>query len=389
MPSTPTPTSAHPAARMDYIDALRGGACLWILLHHSLEHYPVAVGWTHAPLRALVALANIGWLGVSLFLVLSGFCLYYPLARRAQTLGDIRLDIKTFARRRATRILPTYYVALFLYSVALILQARHNGLPWNHEFSGAKDIPMHIFMVHNLMSSTLGSINPAFWSLALETQLYFIFPFLVALAARRGVRAILALTFAIAVVWQTLIFFKLGFSLEWGVQRAQFYHALPGRAFEFACGMSAAAVVSRPIAPQTLRRCILVACVLIGPALFYVTRLSAFGPLVDQMWGVLFGCALILLHRVSADRFRNNVLLRFLTWTGVISYSLYLMHNLVFEFFPLDSPSDGLLILEVVARGVAAIGVGLIFFVLFERPFIRRPKKQEDLVEATVLSPAP
>ena len=381
--------STQPRARLDYVDALRGAACLWVLLHHSLEHYPVGEGLTHLPLRVLVNLANIGWLGVNLFLVLSGFCLYYPLARRAASLSEVRLDVKQFAKRRAGRILPTYYVALFVYSVALIVTARLHDLPWNHAFSGAKDIPMHILMLHNLASSTLGSINPAFWSLALESQLYLIFPLLVTLAARRGLRAILLVTLAVAVVWQGIAFHRLGLTFEWNPQHAQWYDALPGRAFEFACGMSAAAIVARPLSSQMVRRYALIASVFLGPGLFYVWRVATFGPLVDQVWGVIFGCALILLHRVPENRFRDNVLLRFLTWTGVISYSLYLIHNLVFLFFPLDAASDGPLILEVVARGMGAIGVGLIFFVLFERPFIRRPQKKEDLIEATVLSPAP
>ena len=374
---------------MDYIDALRGGACLWVLLHHSLERYPVASGWSHVPLRALVAFANIGWLGVSLFLVLSGFCLYFPLARRAQSLSEIQLDLKSFARRRATRILPPYYVALFVCCVALIWQSRQSGLPWNHEFSGAKDIPLHIFMLHNLMSSTLGSINGAFWSLALESQLYLIFPLLVTLAARRGLRAMLLVTFAVAVLWQTLVFFKLGFSMEWGVQRAQFYHALPGRAFEFATGMSAAALVSRPITAATRRRAASLLAIIFVPALVYVAAISSFGPLMDQMWGVIFGCVLVLMHGIPVQHFRANLALRFLTWTGVISYSVYLMHLLIFRYFPLPPANDLILVLLFLARIVGVLGFGLVFFTLFEKPFIRKPRKDENLVEATVLSPAP
>ena len=374
---------------MDYVDALRGAACLWVLLHHSLEHYPVAAGWAHLPLRALVALANIGWLGVSLFLVLSGFCLYYPLARRAP-LSEISLDVKAFAKRRAWRILPPYYVAMLVYIVALEWIAFEHHAPLSWALPGWKDIGAHILMLHNLMSSTLGTINAAFWSLALESQLYLIFPLLVVLAAKRGLRAILGVTFGIAVVWQTIVFFQLGFSLEWGAQMAQLYHALPGRAFEFAVGMSAAAIVARPVISAHIRRnCVIAAAILIGPAIFYVARVSTFGPLVDQMWGVLFGCALVLLHGVPAARFRDNAVLRFLTWTGVISYSLYLIHNLVFRFFPLPPAPDALLILLTLARGVAAIGVALIFFVLFEKPFLRERRKNEGLVAATVSSPAP
>lgn len=377
------------SARMDYVDALRGGACLWVMLNHTSEIYVVPPGTQHTPLRVLSNIAYLGWLGVSLFLVLSGFCLYFPLARRVESLSEIKLDVKAFFKRRATRILPTYYVALLIYVVVQIVMARQQGLGWLTPFSGLKDIPMHILMLHNLRSSTLGSINGAFWSLALESQLYLIFPFLVALAARRGLRALLLMTFVVAILWQAWAFHRLGFSLDWDVQRAQWYHALPGRAFEFAIGMSAAALVSRPIPAHITRWSALILALLIVPATYYTARISVFGPLLDQMWGIIFGCALILLHGVPVRHFRGNVVLRFLTWTGVISYSLYLTHLLIFRLFPIPHTGDWMLSLMLLARATGALGFALIFFILFERPFIRKPRKNTGLVEATVLSPAP
>ena len=377
-----------PRARLDYVDALRGAACLWVLLHHSLENYPVVPGWSHLPLWLLVKLADIGWLGVNMFLVLSGFCLYYPLARRF-SISEIQLDIKAFAKRRAWRILPPYYVALIIYSSALIIGAYRHNIPLTQPFAGWKDVPLHIFMLHNVLSSTLGSINGAFWSLALESQLYLIFPLLIVLAARRGLRAVLAVTFLIAVGWQTLAFGRLGATLSWGADTAQWYDALPGRCFEFAIGMSAAALVARPISRLNLRRCALIASALVLPALGCVWKIAMFAPLIDQVWGIIFGSMLVLLHQVPETHFRNNFGLRALTWTGVISYSLYLIHNLIFRFIVLPEISDLKLILWVTLRILVAILAAWIFFQMFERPFIRARRKTADLIEATVLSPAP
>ena len=377
-----------PRARLDYVDALRGAACLWVLLHHSLENYPVAPGWSHLPLWLLVKIADIGWLGVNLFLVLSGFCLYYPLVRRFQ-ISEIQLDIKAFAKRRAWRILPPYYMALIIYSGVLAIGAHPHNIPLNEAFAGWKDVPLHIFMLHNLFSSTLGSINGAFWSLALESQLYLIFPLLLILAARRGLKATLAVTFLIAISWQTLAFLRLGATLDWGANTAQWYDALPGRCFEFAIGMSAAALVARPISRLNLRRCALTASALVLPALGCVWKIAMFAPLIDQVWGIIFGSMLVLLHQVPETHFRNNLGLRALTWTGVVSYSLYLIHNLVFKLITLPENSDLKLILWVTLRILVAILAAWVFFQIFERPFIRTRRKTADLIEATVLSPAP
>ena len=384
--ASPPPHQAR--TRMDYIDALRGAACLWVLLRHSLHDYPVAEGWSHFPLLLLVKISNIGWLGVSLFLVLSGFCLYYPLARRS-ALDEIQLDLKAFAKRRAWRILPPYYAALVIYSASIVFAAYRSHNPLFQGFAGWKDVPSHLLMLHNLMPSTLGSINAAFWSLALESQLYLIFPLLVTLAARRGLNAILGVTFVIAVAWQFYAFSRLGLSPQWTPERAVWYHALPGRCFEFAIGMAAAAIVARPITKATLRLCAITASVLLLPALYVVIEVSMFGPLIDQIWGISFGCILVLLHRVREDRFRSNFVLRGLTWTGVISYSLYLIHNLVFKLIKLPPSSDLMLFVWVTLRIAVAIAVAYGFFWLFERPFIKTRRKPADLIEATVMSPAP
>src|SRR5260221_5207081 len=65
-----------------------------------------------------------GHVGVNLFLLLSGFCLYWPFvkagARREPTLAE-------FARKRCRRILPAYYVTLLLFGVITLslLFCRH------------------------------------------------------------------------------------------------------------------------------------------------------------------------------------------------------------------------------------------------------------------------
>ena len=44
----------------------------------------------------------------------------------------------------------------------------------------------HLFLVHNFNPDWYYGINGAFWSIAVESQLYVLYPVLVALASRRG-----------------------------------------------------------------------------------------------------------------------------------------------------------------------------------------------------------
>src|SRR5947209_5090727 len=92
--------------RLPFIDGLRGVAMLSVLLYHCWVHtirvpLALAVGGRHLDLTAPL---HLGYLGVHLFLVLSGFCLTYPLALRGA--AGMTLDLRRFFRRRARRILP-------------------------------------------------------------------------------------------------------------------------------------------------------------------------------------------------------------------------------------------------------------------------------------------
>src|ERR1700676_2088627 len=66
-----------------------------------------------------------GSTGVSLFLVLSGFCLFLPFAggRTARFKGG------EFFRRRSKRLMPAYYVALLLALALALVSADALGVP--------------------------------------------------------------------------------------------------------------------------------------------------------------------------------------------------------------------------------------------------------------------
>lgn len=52
------------------IDVLRGFAAITVLVYHVIEHFH----WTAFPTEGLLSWFRIGWMGVDLFFVISGFC---------------------------------------------------------------------------------------------------------------------------------------------------------------------------------------------------------------------------------------------------------------------------------------------------------------------------
>jgi peptidoglycan/LPS O-acetylase OafA/YrhL len=348
-----------PPRHLPAVDALRGFACLWVVLHH-------AFGEGQAPPSIFARFCDIGWLGVSLFLVLSGFCLYYPLVRLAEP-RSVSVALKTFFQHRARRILPTYLLSLVL---ALLIRARflhqhHQPLP--ELLTPWYDLPLHLALLQNLRTDTFASLSSVTWSLALEWQLYLVFPALVALAARRGMRTVLLGTLALVLVWQGLAAGRLGVSQSWQPGLAVIYHALPGRIFEFACGMLAALCVARPT-PNQRTLALLVGGVCLIPALALVLFYYRLGPLCDPLWGAVFASVLVLL----SQRPVQSRLGQALVFLGKRSYSIYLVHLLVMLALPLPGTLADSLLLTGLARVGAALLVGLAFFRIAERPFLRR-----------------
>src|SRR5258707_12029830 len=114
----------NPSARILELDGLRGLAILLVILCHYVgnpNHAPLGF-WPH---RFLSAFA-VGWSGVDLFFVLSGFLI-----------GGILLDARhsanyfqVFYIRRVCRIFPLYCLVLFVFLVVLQIAPTTTTLRW-------------------------------------------------------------------------------------------------------------------------------------------------------------------------------------------------------------------------------------------------------------------
>lgn len=164
--------------KMPFIPAwhgLRGLAALAVFAVHyqQIVNFDFELG----PLDSFRIFAN-GEYGVALFFVLSGCLLSLPYWR-ALGAGTAWPQWRPFAARRLVRIVPAYYFALTLLIVL-------DGL-WRVP-GGWTDILLHYGFLFNFTEFTLFSINPPFWTLAVEVQFYLLLPGLFWLVARRSVR---------------------------------------------------------------------------------------------------------------------------------------------------------------------------------------------------------
>jgi peptidoglycan/LPS O-acetylase OafA/YrhL len=171
---------------VDLLDYIRGIAILLVLLFHSLgtDFGYETLPWNglfrdfSGPVSFLYFLPlSFGQVGVSIFFIVSGFCIHLSFQQQEQKWGG-------FFIRRFFRIYPPYLAAL-IFSVSLIMA--HSGLDLH-----SKEVWMqwltHLFLVHNFHPLTFYGINGSFWSLAVEVQLYLLYPALLFLVTKFGWR---------------------------------------------------------------------------------------------------------------------------------------------------------------------------------------------------------
>ncbi len=179
------------AGHLQRIDVLRAVAILCVFLLHW---YGQAFGTDHLQWRGLMvdpasapSVAfylflpfGFGWIGVPLFFVISGFCIHASALKH----GELRLG--NFFWRRFWRIYPPYVAALIF---AIVLSRTDIGSP-----AGRAQLWSHLLLIHNWRPEWIFALNGVFWSLAVEAQLYLLYPLLWKMRARWGIGGALKLT---------------------------------------------------------------------------------------------------------------------------------------------------------------------------------------------------
>lgn len=321
-PSAPDKTS--PAAsgnRLRGVDGLRAIAALWVVLFHIHAFSGAHIGW----IPGLDLFLRSGSTGVSLFLVLSGFCLYLPFAGHRVS----RFQTRAFLIRRCRRLLPAYYVSVAITVAVILIAGTDLGLTSYTGKALAAQILAHATMTHILFPSTFYAVNGAYWSLALEWQLYLALPLLIFGVRRWGLAWTAAAAIAVNVAYRLLLLVLISshrVPADGLLATAVLPNQLPGRWAEFVFGMVAAELYQAGV----LDRVRLVWAV---PAMVTLAGMSLLS-VGNQFSHMLFGGVFVLI--LIAVLKGNNVFGTVTSWKpvaalGTMSYSLYLVHQPVVQ----------------------------------------------------------
>ncbi len=312
--------------RVPELDGLRGVAiALVLMVHYGANQLHTKSGTFLNYIREGLA---VGWCGVDLFFVLSGFLIGGILIQHRESPNYFR----TFYLRRFARIFPLYYAWLF---ATLLLLA----LPLSDQLHNVVQpaIPFWSYFTYlqNILSLKLGEFGPEWfgptWSLAVEEQFYMLFPLLVRFCPPRRLPwwfvtlALSATTFRVFAY-----FFTPGHGFTG-------YMLLPCRLDSLLLGALAAWLVRKPGFIDGLRRnlwflylvCGLVLTTMLG---FRLARdgglLSESNALLGYLLLATLFCSLLLLALFSDNRWIKAIVSnRWLGKLGVISYGVYLLHQ--------------------------------------------------------------
>lgn len=370
-----------PDGYLAYIDGLRGLAILMVLLFHvwRAADSPAALWWN--PLAS-------GYAGVNLFLVLSGFCLYWPQVKPVRPAPEPGLA--DFARRRAHRILPAYYVTLGLFTALDLLWERGGGIWPEGSIHGQAAIltaaGWHLLLVHNLRPDAVWAIDTPLWTLALEVSLYVAMPILVVTARKTRIEWAVALAALVTLAYRLGVDRFVGGHAGWDALGMETSYVLadflPGRWVEFALGMWAAALIGSGAAGRSRALFGPLALLCFLSDMWLHMRYGQHNPLSEPLFGLSFFFLILWASRAPlAQGFSLGGLLRarFMVWIGVISYSVYLLHLPFLWMMIILAKSHFSRDRDVFLASVflflpIIIGLSFLFYMQVERRFLNRPR---------------
>lgn len=348
-------------ARLPALDTLRALAIALVLMSHynGFVSYESTFG----------VIGNIGWAGVDLFFVLSGYLIGNQLLAPAAR-GE-RLELRTFFARRLLRTLPNYYAILAVYLL----------LP-DSPIAGKSIAPLWRFITFTQnFGLNYGETFTHSWSLCIEEQFYLVLPLavLALVDSKRSPRLLWVAVFAAIAVGMTAR--GVAFMNGKDVFSAPVYYSSFCRFDELLPGVAIAMLKNfHPAQFSSLLRygnALLVAGLLAAAGALYGVMNEAPTAFLSSTFGfslVAASFSLITYSALSPSSVLNRLHIPGTSSLALWSYAVYLAHKPVFMALHPElqrhgvDPGRPLTIVLVMAAGIMC---GWLLFRLVETPFMQ------------------
>jgi len=286
--------------RNQSLDVLRGVAILLVLARHLpyVEAVPVFRFWY-----------SIGWSGVDLFFVLSGFLISGLLFNEYKKSGGIQ--VARFWLRRGFKIYPPFYALLLTTAIGLLLRDGR---------AQARLLGEAVFLQNYL---------PHFWdhtwSLAIEEHFYFLLPLILLgllwVSQNRPFRWVPGISACVTALCLILRIQSVHPGATWAVAfptHLRIDALFLGVTLGYFKHFEPESFAIRPRVPLWLIGIVLLLPVFLAPFCVFTTTVGL------TLTSLGYGC--ILVWAMNSQAFQSRWL-RPLAWIGVYSYSIYLWHK--------------------------------------------------------------
>jgi peptidoglycan/LPS O-acetylase OafA/YrhL len=352
------------------LDAIRGVAIILVVAYHFLDERSGIAARTGV-MRAVGSVSAVGWTGVQLFFVLSGFLIGGILIDHRSQKGYFR----TFYLRRVLRIVPLYALSLLIFALLYTCYDwRAAGLSSVFEF----ELPVWTVLTftQNIFVAAVGHYaGPGWlgvtWSLCIEEQFYLLLPCLIYVVSPRRLPAVCLAAILSAPLFRTVLL------VIWPDNALAPHVLLPGRLDALFLGVLAACLWRNEKAQSAIRRWRpAIAIAFAGMSILLIAnlhRITSFGQKM-QMIGysviaVYFFVAMLLAVSASKAPRWLAIARKPLCLAGTGAYSIYLFHRPVQALVRTALPGQPLLILTVSLLVVAMLSWACWQFI--EGPAIR------------------
>ena len=337
-------------SRLPQLDGIRGVAILLVMLHNESGIYP--------SLHLQNIFAN-GWMGVDLFFVLSGFLITGILLDSK----DSGSYFRNFYARRCLRIWPLYYSLIVLMFV--IVPAIHASFA-RMVFEKASPWWSYPLFLQNLLvaypTNAAGPLGVT-WSLAVEEQFYLVWPLVVRACSQNQLRR---LAVAVICISPALRLLMISHQVD---TYSNTFSRLDGL---MAGALIAIVIRSANFVPSRFVKAAWILLFTALPAAFVLEAIRA--RWIVFSFSALASACLVFLALYSGQQWLQGALRnRFIVYTGQISYGLYLLHKLPFDFakaFPINSNP----LLMAVLLFASCYALAALSWSLLEMPFLRLKK---------------
>lgn len=308
------------------LDGLRFFAVVMVMIAHWLQWQ-----WSN-PILTKIPFVH----GVTLFFVLSGFLITRILIINRDKYNEKGINkallVKNFYIRRFFRIFPIYYlliIGLYLFNYKNTSEI----FPWLVTYTSN--------IYQSINNVYIGDFNH-FWSLAVEEQFYLFWPFVILFLKPNKTLQIIILTIIVSIITKSYLYIYVGNWMATSYFTLSCMHAL---------GLGALLAYIKVYKPKTENK-------LSKPIWLYMTiglyiisliiqnklNLGWYKEVFDDFFFAILAFFIVL--RASENRFRGVVQVilenKFVTYSGKISYGLYVYHLFIPALFYYVAPIIGL-----------------------------------------------